>query len=50
MQAFAVIAGRATVEGVPAGAWSLRVEGPEGRIWTGSAATTGGPDVEVSLE
>ncbi len=45
-----VQAGRATIDGVPAGAWTLQVEGPSGQIWRGSTATTGRPEVEVSLE
>ncbi len=49
-QTWPVAAGQATVEGVPSGVWNLRVEGPSGRIWTGVAVTTGGPDVGVTLE
>ncbi|MEM7353530.1 MAG: carboxypeptidase regulatory-like domain-containing protein [Acidobacteriota bacterium] len=42
--------GKATLEGVPAGAWQLTAIAPTGQSWVGSAITTGGPDVEVSLE
>lgn len=50
LEEWTVSGGRATVEGVPAGAWTVRVAGPDGRVWAGSAVTTGGPDVEVRLE
>jgi hypothetical protein len=43
-------AGRATVEGVPAGSWSLEVQTADGRHFVGTAVTTGGPLVEVQLE
>ncbi|MEM7587290.1 MAG: carboxypeptidase-like regulatory domain-containing protein, partial [Acidobacteriota bacterium] len=49
-QAWPVAAGRAVVEGLPAGVWNLRVEGPAGRVWTGVAVTTGGPEVAVTLQ
>lgn len=44
-----VVSGNAVVENVPAGAWRLEARSEDGRIWTGTAVTTGGPDVEVEL-
>ena len=43
-------AGKATLEGVPPGAWTLRATAPSGATWLGSVVTTGGPDIEVNLE
>ncbi len=47
---WAMVAGRATVEGVPSGIWHLRVQSPDGEVWSGLAVTTGGPDVEARLD
>ncbi|MEM7584896.1 MAG: carboxypeptidase-like regulatory domain-containing protein [Acidobacteriota bacterium] len=44
-----VIGGWATVSGVPAGAWTLSARADDGRAWTASVVTTGGPSVEVEL-
>lgn len=49
-QQWSLVGGRATLEGLPAGAWTVQAFTPDGRSWVGSATTTGGPDVEVSLE
>jgi protocatechuate 3,4-dioxygenase beta subunit len=46
--AWEVLGGRAVVDGVPAGVWTVRVTAPDGRVWS-AAATTGGADQEVSL-
>ncbi|HTG34315.1 MAG TPA: carboxypeptidase-like regulatory domain-containing protein [Thermoanaerobaculia bacterium] len=43
-----VLGGRAVVDGVPAGVWTVRATAPDGRVWSASA-TTGGADQEVSL-
>ncbi|HEX6865135.1 MAG TPA: carboxypeptidase-like regulatory domain-containing protein, partial [Thermoanaerobaculia bacterium] len=40
--------GKAIVEGVPAGTWSLSVTAPDGKSWSGTA-TTAGADQEVVL-
>ena len=45
---FNVTGGRAVVENLPAGAWSLTVTAPDGRTFTGSVST-GGVDAEASL-
>jgi uncharacterized GH25 family protein len=45
---FNVTGGRAVVENLPAGAWSLTVTAPDGRTFTG-AVSTGGVDAEASL-
>lgn len=42
--------GTAVVEGVPAGIWQVRVEAPDGRVWTGTVASSGGNDAELALE
>jgi len=45
-----LVGGKALIEGVPAGLWQIRVEAPDGRSWTGRAATPGQGEVEVVLE
>lgn len=42
----ALVAGRATVPAVPAGAWTLQAETPDGRRWN-AAVTTDGRNVQV---
>lgn len=49
-QSWQLAGGRAIVEGVPAGLWTLRVQASDGRTWSATAASTGGPDIEVNLE
>ena len=49
-QSWPVVGGRATVEGIPAGVWTLEVRASSGATWSGLAATTGGPDIEISLD
>ena len=44
-----VVGGSATVEGLPAGAWTLLARSDDGRAWSGTAVTTGGPGVVVEL-
>jgi hypothetical protein len=41
--------GRSVVEGVPPGTWRVRVTAADGRVWEGTATTTGGT-TEVVLE
>lgn len=36
-----VVGGKAVVEGVPAGAWTLQAVAPDGRTWSGTAVTAG---------
>ncbi|HWM93453.1 MAG TPA: carboxypeptidase-like regulatory domain-containing protein [Thermoanaerobaculia bacterium] len=43
-----VVGGKAVVEGVPAGAWTLRAVAPDGRTWAGTVVT-GAADAEVNL-
>jgi len=45
-----LVGGTAVVESVPAGLWQVRVEAPDGRVWTGTAASSGQNDLEVMLE
>ena len=45
---WAVEGGKAIVEGVPAGTWSLTMTAPDGKSWSGTA-TTAGADQEVVL-
>jgi protocatechuate 3,4-dioxygenase beta subunit len=45
-----LVGGKAVVEGVPGGLWQIRVESPDGRLWTGQATTVGQGGVEISLE
>lgn len=42
-------AGRALVENLPAGQWTVQAGVPDGRSWSGTVATTGGPDIVVDL-
>ncbi len=41
--------GTAVVDGLPAGAWTLRVAAPDGREWAATAVVEGGATVEVAL-
>ena len=45
-----LVGGKATVEGLPAGLWQIRVEAPDGHTWTGNVTTSGRSDVGVELE
>ncbi len=45
-----MVAGRAIIDGLPAGSWILHVTHADGRVWSGSAVTTGGPAIEVVLD
>ncbi|HKV09141.1 MAG TPA: carboxypeptidase-like regulatory domain-containing protein, partial [Thermoanaerobaculia bacterium] len=45
---WAVEGGKAIVEGLPAGTWSLTVTAPDGKSWSGTA-TTAGADQELVL-
>jgi|GEM_PF-697168 len=49
-QSWSLVAGHAVIDDLPAGHWSVQVVTPDGRSWAGSAATTGGPDLELNLE
>jgi hypothetical protein len=49
-QQWPLAAGRATIEDLPAGQWTVRASAPDGRTWTRAVATTGGPDIALSLE
>ncbi|HEX5717361.1 MAG TPA: carboxypeptidase regulatory-like domain-containing protein, partial [Thermoanaerobaculia bacterium] len=41
--------GNATVNGVPAGVWSVIAEASDGRVWSGSVVTPGSGEASVSL-
>lgn len=43
-------AGQATIDGVPQGAWLLRVETADGHVWNGSVAISGGGEWAVTLD
>jgi protocatechuate 3,4-dioxygenase beta subunit len=45
-----LVGGKASIGGIPAGLWQVRVEAPDGRIWTGQAATPGPGETEITLE
>lgn len=45
-----LLGGRTMVAEVPGGSWQVRVESPDGRIWTGEVTTTGQGEVEITLE
>jgi hypothetical protein len=45
-----MVAGRTTVEGLPAGSWTVLATDADGRVWSGPAVTTGGPAIEIVLD
>lgn len=49
-QAWSLVGGRATVEGVPAGVWILKVQASNGRVWTGTVTSSGSGEQAVVLE
>ncbi len=49
-QRWPLVAGRATVETVPAGSWIVSARAPDGRTWSMAVATDGRTDVQVDLE
>jgi hypothetical protein len=44
-----MMAGQATIDGIPQGVWLLRVESADGHIWNGSVAVSGGGELAVTL-
>jgi hypothetical protein len=49
-QQWTVIGGQATLDGLPAGAWTLQVEAADGQRWTGSATASGLGEAAVTIE
>lgn len=49
VQQWPLAGGKAVVEGVPAGSWTVQVETPDGQRWQGTAAT-GGTETVVTIE
>lgn len=49
-QSWPLTGGVATVADVPAGAWRLQVTAADGRVWTGSAVTTGEAPVTAVVQ
>lgn len=49
VQSWTLSGGSATVDGVPAGLWSVVVEAADGRVWQGSAATSGTGETALTL-
>jgi hypothetical protein len=49
-QSWPLVAGRVTVEGVPAGSWVVSATAPDGRTWSQAVATNGRTDLQVDLE
>lgn len=45
-----IAGGTAVAEGVPAGAWTVRVVAPDGQTWTGPVVTSGRAAAQVDLE
>ncbi len=50
VQSWPLVAGRGTVEGLPAGAWVVTATTPDGRGWSAATVTDGRSDREVDLE
>jgi hypothetical protein len=48
-QTWTLEGGKTTVEGVPAGLWSVVVQATDGRSWLGSVATSGTGEAMISL-
>jgi protocatechuate 3,4-dioxygenase beta subunit len=48
-QQWTLVAGKATIEGVPAGNWIVSAMAPDGHTWTAEAVTNGRSDVLVNL-
>jgi hypothetical protein len=48
-QVWTLRGGKATVQGVPAGAWSVVAEAPDGRVWLGSVVMPGTGEAAISL-
>jgi carboxypeptidase family protein len=49
-QQWQLVAGKATVEGVPPGNWVLSATAPDGRRWTAAVAADGRSGLQVDLE
>lgn len=49
-QQWQVVAGKAVVDGVPAGGWMIEVTTPDGRRWASAVATDGLADMAVTVE
>ena len=45
-----VVAGKALVEHLPAGSWTLLVHNPDGQTWSGSVSVGAGMEMEIGLE
>jgi hypothetical protein len=50
LQQWPVVGGKALVEGVPPGAWTVLVTAPDGRTFTGAAALAAPADTAVTLQ
>jgi hypothetical protein len=49
-QQWPLVGGTGTVDGVPAGTWTLQIETPDGQRWTGTATTSGAGESAVTIE
>lgn len=49
-QQWLLVGGKAVIDGVPAGSWTVLVETPDGQRWQGAAVTSGGPVAAVMIE
>jgi hypothetical protein len=50
VQQWPLAGGKAVVEGVPAGSWTVQVETPDGQRWQGAAVTGGAAVATVTIE
>ncbi|MFL6193088.1 MAG: hypothetical protein ACJ75H_02860, partial [Thermoanaerobaculia bacterium] len=48
-QSWPLVGGRGTVEGVPAGPWTVKVEAADGRAWTATVTSAGAGEQRVSV-
>jgi len=50
VQQWPLAGGKAVVEGLPPGNWTVQVETPDGQRWQGSAVTTGTVEAAATIE
>ncbi|MFL6198305.1 MAG: carboxypeptidase regulatory-like domain-containing protein [Thermoanaerobaculia bacterium] len=50
VQQWPLAGGKAVVEGVPPGSWTVQVETPDGQRWQGATVTAGAPEAAVTIE
>jgi hypothetical protein len=49
-QQWPLVGGRGSVEGVPAGTWTLQIEAPDGQRWSSTAVSSGNGETVVTVQ